>query len=104
MDWNPDPEIQSGSAQLWSVNQGQLIIITRVERSELVVVAAEGKNLVAACIYLLAAAKNQGLKTVRYHTIKPAFARLVKRHFPNFKEIETRSCGERVYRMSIPNG
>lgn len=104
MDWNPQPEIEKGVSQLWSVNQGELLILTRIENAELVIVAAAGKNLIAACIYILATAINQGFKTIRFHTVKPAVVRLIKKHFPDFETVETRSDGERVLRMGVPNG
>ena len=100
LGWDCEPEINSGVCQLWSVNKNQLFLLTRVEQSELVVVGAAGRDLITACIYLLAAAKLQKLKTIRYHTIKPALARLIKKHFP-FQLIENRQNGEMVLRMVI---
>ncbi|WP_419536183.1 hypothetical protein [Endozoicomonas sp.] len=100
MDWCPDEEIKAAKAQLWSVNRNALLLLTRIEKKELVIVCAVGRELIDACVYLLAAAKMQGLQSIRFHTLKPAFVRLIQRHFP-FQLIDIKQGGERVLRMVI---
>ncbi len=93
-------EIRRGVAECWQVDPARLFLITRIEKKELVVCCAAGKSLIDACVYLLAAAKQQGLHSIRFHTEKPAFVRLITRYFP-FELIEIRKGGERVLRMVI---
>ncbi|AMO56627.1 hypothetical protein GZ77_03525 [Endozoicomonas montiporae] len=94
-------EIETGQAELWKVNGGRLWLITRIENGELVVCCAAGRGLVSACVYLLAAAKKQGLKSIRFHTFKPAFARFIKQTFSGFQKVEQRSTGETIYQWMI---
>lgn len=93
-------EIRRGIAECWQIEPARLFLITRIEGRELVVCCAAGRDIISACVYLLAAAKQQGLKSIRFHTEKPAFSRLIKKHFP-FHLAEVREGGEKVYRMVI---
>ena len=94
-------DIEKGRCQLWRVNPGRLFIITRIEDRELVVCCAAGRGMVAAAVYLLAAAMNQGLTSVRFHSRRPALARLMRK--AGFPFVAVERCGdETVYRMGVP--
>lgn len=67
--------------------------VLRKESEEMVLVAFQGSNIQELCNWIHQHTKNLGLKTIRFHTSRPALQRLVKQF--NFQEVE------RVYRMEV---
>ncbi|QYK03129.1 hypothetical protein [Shewanella psychrotolerans] len=72
---NLEREVLRGRARLWSANNGELLIVTRLEvvngHREFVIVAAAGRGLNRAsrAIYNLAQAANASV--IRFHTFNP---------------------------------
>lgn len=83
--------IVTGQAECWRVNDGETYLVTRIIQDELVLVCAEGRNLVPVGHYLTAQARRLGLKSIRFHTQRPGLARLLRA----FKPVEV----ERIYRI-----
>lgn len=81
-------QVENGIAELWSLN-GDGYLITRIEeeRGELVIMCFQGKNAKTMVQECMTAADKQGLKTIRFHTQRPALKRLLKGFAP--KESET---------------
>ena len=79
-------EIKSGVSELWQVLDGDAYCVTRIEPGELVIVAFGGKGLLQVTDAILKAAKSQGLQSIRFHTNRPALARLVKKYKPRHIE------------------
>ena len=80
-------QVDVGIAQLWRLNDGESWMVTRVEQTELVVCCYKGKNAVEVMGLLFAAAKRQRLTSIRFHTQRPALARMVAKF--GFDECET---------------
>ena len=72
-------EIEQGGAQLWQVLPGRLFLITRLEKNTLVVCCAAGQGIAEAGVYLLAAAMQHKLTEIRFHTQRPALAKLLNK-------------------------
>lgn len=68
-----------GNAELLRI--GNCHFVTRVEEAagglEMVIMCAQGEDLVAAGQVLADAARNVGCKTMRFHTQRPGMARLL---------------------------
>lgn len=84
--------VESGKNQLWIVNS-TLHLVTWMDTQELVIVAAAGTGLREFAPYLYRAAQQAGATTIRFHTKRPALARLLSEW--GFKE------RERVYAMEV---
>lgn len=90
-------EVKNGRSRF--VNILGVYFILRVDNRDLVVVCAQGKNLVAASHWVIALAKKLNLKSIMFHTQRPALTRLLKHC--NFNFFETAPAGYAVYRMVI---
>jgi len=98
-----DSEIKKGHCQLWQVEPVGLYLITRIEKEELVICCAAGQALAKAGVYVLAGAINQGVKSVRFHTKRPALARLLNKAGFRFRLVGRKGT-ESIYRMGVQNG
>lgn len=85
-------EVDAERAELWECDGGDSYMITRVETDHLVVCCYEGKNVKHAVPHLIAAAQEKNLSAVRFHSKRPALARLLKEYKPELVEY--------VYRIS----
>tara|TARA_R110001606_G_scaffold253423_3_gene401176 strand:+ start:3871 stop:4230 length:360 start_codon:yes stop_codon:yes gene_type:complete len=88
-------EIESGRARFISV-MGTYFVL-RVDSDGLVVVCAQGKNIAKSSAVIIKLAKKLGVKSIFFHTKRPALARLLKSC--NFKFMETDPEGLLVYQM-----
>lgn len=79
-------QVASGDAELWECDGGDAYMITRVDHDHLVVCCYEGKNLKHAVPHLIDAAKKGGQVCLRFHTKRPALARLLKNYKPVLSE------------------
>ena len=74
-------QVASGEAELSSWGN-EFLTITRTEKTsrgtEMVLVAAAGKNAVKHCIEIEKAARRAGFDSIRYHTQHKGLNRLVK--------------------------
>ena len=77
-------QITSGEAEVFSIKN--IFFVARLENTELVVVALAGKNLVSAMADIFNAAKQAGCTTIRYHTTRKAFSRILSSFQPEFVE------------------
>lgn len=88
-------EIEKGSAELYRFDD--CFFCFRVEQyqssKELVVIAAEGENLLKHCQAILNKAKELGCSAVRFHTSQPKLGRAMRRY--NAQEVE------RVYKVIL---
>lgn len=84
-------QVRAGIAEVWQLEG--LHLLTRIENKELVVCCAVGEGLDRLSPFIQAAAKNKGCETIRYHSQRPALARLLKEY--GFKEVE------RIYQMQV---
>lgn len=77
-------EVELGHAALWNIDNGKAYCITRLEGTELVIVAYAGVELAEASDYLVDAARRKGATSMRFHTRNVAMyrlhQRLIKRH------------------------
>lgn len=84
-------DVQTGAAAGWRINDGAAYLVTRMEciadRVEFVVVAAQGRGLLEIAPILYDAARQAGCARVRWHTQRPALARLIGRAF-DVREVE----------------
>jgi hypothetical protein len=69
------------------------VFVLRPEGSELVIVCAEGRNLLKAAPKITQAARKAGFSTMRFHTERPALARLLNNY--GFYE------AERIFRARL---
>lgn len=86
-------EIERGISELWRIDDGKAYMVTRMETDELVIVAFQGKGLANVAPILVETAKRHGLDSIRFHTKRPALARLLKHWQPEHVE--------HVYRVHI---
>jgi hypothetical protein len=84
-------EVQKGLSSLFKCDAGYMVV--RREDDELVLVSGAGRNVDEALQDWIAAAKQQGFKSVRYHTQRKGMMRKAKNN--GFKELE------RVYRLEL---
>lgn len=84
-------QVRAGIAEVWQLEG--LHLLTRVEGKELVVCCGIGDGLSRLAPFIRAAAKKQGCETIRYHSQRPALARLLTGY--GFSEVE------RVYQMKV---
>ena len=89
-------QVKRGDAGL--VLFDDLAVVLRIEGSELVVVAAAGRGLLAATRLIFNFAREKGLSTIRFHTRRKGLLRHVKQ-WP-FYLIEQRG-DEYIYRMTV---
>lgn len=84
-------QIQSGVAELFSVDNA--FFVTRLEDTELVIVALAGENLATAATEIFNAAQKIGCQSIRFHTKRKGLARMLKSFKPSY--VET------VYRVEV---
>lgn len=93
--------IEGGEAEAWSVNDGALNLITRIEtrpdRRELVVCCAKGEALDELIPVIESAAAKAECDTIRWHTKRKGLARYVDRY-----SSEPVEYVETVYRVEVP--
>ena len=72
-------DIKRGIAELFSINAGESVAVTRFDTDicELVVLAYEGRNVMDFARVMVAAGKNNGARTIKYHTRRRGMARLL---------------------------
>lgn len=89
-------QILSGKAQAFDIDGCYLV--TRIDGKrwgdELVVMVAAGENVLTALKVLVEQCRKQGIKSIRFHTERPALQRLLKKVL-NFEEVE------RIYRAEV---
>lgn len=76
-------EIKQGISELWEISEGKAYCVTRIEEHELVIVCFGGKGLIDAAPTIFEAAKAHNL-SIRFHTNRPALARLLKNYKPRY--------------------
>lgn len=86
-------EIENDRAELWECNGGDAYMITRVEADHLVICCYEGKSARQVVPHLIAAAQEKNLTALRFHSKRPALARLLKDYNPELIEY--------VYRINV---
>ena len=84
-------QINAGVCELFKCDE--VYFITRGEGNELVIVALAGKNLRNVTELIFSTAKKAGFKSIRYHTKRPALAKLFAQYNP--REVE------RVFRIEV---
>lgn len=89
-------QIRSGKAQFFNIEGCYLV--TRIEGKswgdELVIMVAAGDNLLTAARVIIKQAREQGVKSIRFHTQRPALQRLLNKLLA-FEE------AERIYRAFL---
>lgn len=85
-------QCERGISQCWEVGGGDAYMLTRSDGSELVICCFEGKNIKQAAPLIVKAATENGFKSIRFHTERPALARLINQQF---KYVET------IFRMKL---
>lgn len=90
-------EVKKGRSRF--VNILGVYFVLRVDGNALTVVCAEGKNLKAASYWVVRLAEKLNLKSILFHTKRPALQRLLKHC--NFNFFETAPSGYAVYRMVL---
>lgn len=97
--YNPENEIKQGRARCFIICGAAVLL--RIEKTELVIVAFDGKNkLKAAAVVLLNLAKTAQLKTIRLHTHRRGEFRYLKRLGYSFKLISNKN-NEYIMRLTI---
>jgi len=61
-------EIKAGVCQVWEMLEGKLLMITRSEGEELVIVAMQGQGMSQVAPDIIKRAKQCGFKSIRFHT------------------------------------
>lgn len=84
-------QVACGLAEVWRIEQVYMIV--RQEGAELVICCLAGKGLLEVTPLIHEAAKQAGCETIRFHTDRPALARLLCEY--GFYELE------RVYQMKV---
>lgn len=79
-------EFEAGALQGWITDHAAML--TRVEGSELVLVALEGEGLNHLLPHVIHNARIAGLKTMRAHTRRRGLLRLAQRIEPRIKQRE----------------
>lgn len=79
-------EFEAGGSQGWLTARGA--ILTRVEGSELVIIALEGADLAKLLPHIIERARRAGLTSMRAHTKKPGLLRLAQRIEPRIHQRE----------------
>ncbi|WP_404402984.1 hypothetical protein LG288_05910 [Idiomarina seosinensis] len=54
-------------------------LVLRADGAELVIMCAEGKNLIKAAPIVIRKAREKGYRTMRFHTLRPALQRLLNK-------------------------
>lgn len=95
-------DVRDNYAQGWRIesHEGTCYVVVRVEyigqRRECVVVAAQGRGLATVADMIYSAAAAAGCHRIRFHTKRPAVARLIARKY-RVEHVE------HVYAISIGN-
>lgn len=89
---NGDDEVlkqqcESGIAQCWRLQHGRAYMLSRAENSELVVCCFEGENLKNITDHIIKNAKASGFKSIRFHTKRPAIAKLINNKFKHVEHV-----------------
>jgi hypothetical protein len=84
-------QLSSGVAELFKVHSA--FFVTRLENTELVIVALAGENLALAAQVIFDSAKAVGCQSIRIHTKRKGLARMLKKFKP--EHVET------VYRRKL---
>ncbi len=79
-------EFEAGVCQGWHTERGA--VLTRVEGSELVLVALAGADLAVILPHIIERARAAGLATMRAHTTRPGLLRLAQRIEPRIHRRE----------------
>jgi len=74
-------QCENGESQCWRLKNGQAYMLTRAEGNELVICCIEGQKLAEISQTIIEAAKNSGFASIRFHTKRPALARLINKDF-----------------------
>lgn len=88
-------QVNTGTARLWMINNGESFAITRAEHDTLVVCCYQGRSYNEAMKLIMRHAQIEGFTFIRGHTYKKGIARMMRRL--GGTEIEHRSDGEYVY-------
>lgn len=80
-------ECESGLAQCWKFKDGQAYMLARVEDKELVICCFEGRGLAEIASHIISAAKSNGFSSIRFHTKRPALAKLINQHFEHVEHV-----------------
>lgn len=80
-------ECNSGLAQCWKLQGGRAYMLVRIENKELVICCFEGSNLAKIAGFIISAAKSNGFKSIRFHTKRPALAKLINQHFEHVEHV-----------------
>lgn len=80
-------QCESGLAQCWKLQHGQAYMLVRVEDKELVICCFEGQDLKAIANHIISAAKSNGFSSIRFHTKRPALAKLISQHFEHVEHV-----------------
>lgn len=65
-------EINSGAAKLWESDERDLLLVTREEPEELVVVSAAGRDVARHQDWIISLAKSAKARAIRWHTRCPS--------------------------------
>ena len=71
--------VNAGRLELFRLWAGEAYMVTRVERGTVTVCCYQGARLLEAAAWLVARARELGLRRIRCHVTRPAIARLVRR-------------------------
>lgn len=71
-------QCKNKTAQCWKIKNGQAYMLTRNHGLELVICCMEGEKLYEITAGIIEAAKKSGFTSIRFHTKRPALARLIK--------------------------
>lgn len=71
--------VNRGRLELFRLWDGEAYMVTRVERGTVTVCCYQGARLLEAAAWVIARARELGLRRLRYHTKRPAIARLVRK-------------------------
>ena len=97
-----EADVAAGRAQLWEINDGESFAVTRLEGApgmplhELVVCAYAGRDVRAFAAMVVESARRQGVPSIRWHTRRPALARMLTAYRPELAEY--------VFRVEVPAG
>lgn len=94
-------EVLAGRAQLWSANNGQLLVVTGIEvyqgRTEFVIIAAAGRGLRRSATAIHNQAKSSGASTIRFHTFHPKRLANTIQYWPGIYLFDTRGLFRKEY-------
>jgi hypothetical protein len=70
---------QIAAGQVQFIDIAGCALVLRADSDELVIMCAEGKNLINAAPIVIRKAREKGYKTMRFHTLRPALQRLLNK-------------------------